>query len=52
MSELDPERPAPDAEPDESPEEMPFGPDQDDKSALEIFGPDTAEDEDAGEDAD
>ncbi|HSP71918.1 MAG TPA: hypothetical protein VLN26_06090 [Gaiellaceae bacterium] len=51
MSELDPERPAPDAEPDESPEEMPFGPDQDDKSALEIFGPDTAEDDDAGGDA-
>jgi len=48
MSELDPERPAPDAEPDESPDEMPFGPEQDDTTSKEIFGPDTAEEDDAG----
>ena len=47
MSELDPDRPAPDAEPDERPAEI-FGPDQDDESSKEIFGPDTAEDDDAG----
>jgi hypothetical protein len=34
MSETEPERPAPDAEPEESPAEV-------------IFGPDTAEDDDA-----
>ena len=48
MSELDPERPAPDAEPAESPDEMPFGPEQDDTTSKEIFGPDTAEEDDAG----